>query len=147
MTPLRTLPAHECERLLRAGVFGRMVLSTPARAEIVPVNYAVMGDAILIRTAPDSLLDSHAHGADLLFEVDQVDPERWRGWSVVARGRGERVDEDDLTGAERSSPGPPPWVSGHRDVWIRLRWDELSGRRLGDAWDALEAVPVRRVWR
>ena len=147
MTPLRTLPAHECERLLRAGVFGRLVLPTPARMEIFPVNYAVMGEAVLVRTAPGSLLDRHADGAPLLLEVDQVDHERWQGWSVVARGTGERIEQDSLTRAERGSPGPPPWVSRDRDIWIRLRWDELSGRKLGDNWDALAAMPVRRVWR
>jgi hypothetical protein len=146
MTSLVTLSDSECERLLRAGVFGRMVLSTPSQTEILPVNYAVMGDAILVRTAHGSLLDRYAHGAQLLFEVDQVDHERWQGWSVVARGRGERIDEDCLTGAERGSPGPPPWVS-RGDVWIRLRWDGVSGRKLGDAWDAMAAMPVRRVWR
>jgi len=147
MTPLLTLSAQECERLLRAGVFGRLVLSTPNQTEVFPVNYAVMGDAILVRTSPGSLLDRHADGATLLLEVDQVDHERWHGWSVVARGRGERIDEEGLTSAERGSPGPPPWVSRDRDVWIRLRWDELSGRKLGDAWDALADMPVRRVWR
>ena len=147
MTPLRSLPMHECERLLRAGVFGRLVLPTPDRTEILPVNYAVMGDAILVRTAPGSILDRHADGAGLLLEVDQVDHERWRGWSVVARGTGERIEESSLTRAERGSPGPPPWVSRDRDVWIRLRWEELSGRQLGDNWDALAAMPVRRVWR
>jgi hypothetical protein len=60
---------------------------------------------------------------------------------------GERIEPDSLTRAERGSPGPPPWVSRDRDVWIRLRWDELSGRKLGDNWDALAAMPVRRVWR
>ena len=65
----------------------------------------------------------------------------------VARGIGERTDESCLTRAERGSPGPPPWVRRDRDVWIRLRWEELSGRKLGDAWDAMAAMPVRRVWR
>ncbi|HET9422912.1 MAG TPA: pyridoxamine 5'-phosphate oxidase family protein [Nocardioides sp.] len=147
MTSLVILHAHECERLLRAGVFGRMVLSTPKQTEIVPVNYAVMGDAILVRTAEGSLLDRHAHGARLLLEVDQVDHERWHGWSVVARGIGERTDESGLTSTERRSPGPPPWVTRDRDVWVRLRWDELSGRKLGDHWDAMAAMPVRQVWR
>jgi hypothetical protein len=144
MTSLTSLPAHECERLLRAAVFGRVVLSTRDRVEVIPVNYSVMGDAVLVRTTPGSLLDRHAHGATLLFEVDQIDHERWHGWSVVARGSAERIEEGQLTIGERGSPGPPAWVSG-RDVWIRLRWDEISGRKLG----AGELVPmtVRRAWR
>ena len=147
MSAILPLPTDECERLLRAGVFGRMVVTTPTGAEIVPVNYAVVADAILVRTSSGSLLDRHADGAALLFEVDQVDHERWHGWSVVARGWGERLDEDDLSEAELGSPGPPRWVSRDRETWIRLRWDELSGRRLGSGWDSLADLPVRRAWR
>jgi len=144
MTSLVSLPVHECERLLRAAVFGRVGLSTPDRMEVIPVNYSVMGDAVLVRTIPGSLLDRHADGAALLLEVDQVDHERWHGWSVVARGHGERIDEDQLTISERCSPGPPSWVS-ERDIWIRLRWNEISGRKIG----AGELVPttVRKAWR
>ena len=144
MTSLALLPVHECERLLRATVFGRVGIATPERMEVIPVNYAVMGDAVLIRTTPGSLLDRYADGATLLLEVDQVDHERWHGWSVVVRGRGERIREQQLSSAETRAPGPPPWTSG-RDIWIRLHWDEITGRKLG----AGELVPTatRRVWR
>lgn len=144
MTSLATLPAHDCERLLRGAVFGRLAFSTPGRLEVIPVNYSVMGDAVLVRTTPGSLLDRHADGATLLIEVDEIDHERWHGWSVVARGLAERIEEGQLTIGERVSPGPPSWVSG-RDVWIRLRWDEITGRKLG----AGELVPmtVRKAWR
>jgi hypothetical protein len=147
MSYLETLHPHECERLLRAGVFGRIVLSTPMKTEIIPVNYAGMADAVLVRTASGSLLDRYAAGAELVFEIDQVDHERWHGWSVVARGLGERLEEVELTDGERGSPGPPPWLTRDRDVWIRLRWDELTGRKLGSGWDSMARLPVRRVWR
>lgn len=144
MTTLRPLSVSECERLLRASVFGRLVLSTPRQTEILPVNFAVMGDSIVLRTAPGSLLDRHADGAPLLLEVDAVDHERWQGWSVVVRGRGERMSEDALTVAERSSPGPPQWAAD-RDVWIRLGLSEITGRKLGDG--PLVPPATRRTWR
>jgi hypothetical protein len=144
MASVESLPEHECERLLRAGVLGRLVLPTPGRTEVFPVNYAVMGDALLIRTTPGSLLDRYADGVSLLLEVDAVDHEYWSGWSVVARGRGERLDEDHLTLGERGSPGPPRWAPG-RDVWIRLPWSELTGRRIGAG--PMATPPVRRAWR
>lgn len=147
MSLVKPMASHECERLLRAGVFGRIVLPTPTRTEMFPVNYAVMSDAVLIRTSPGSLLDRYADGAELLVEIDEVDHERWLGWSVVVRGIGERVDEADLTPGERGSPGPPPWVSRERDIWIRLRWVEITGRKLGSGWDATASLAVRRVWR
>ena len=145
MATILELSPETCERLLRAGVFGRVVLTSPARPEIVPVNYVAVDGAVLIRTSPGSLLDRQADGADLLFEVDNVDYERWHGWSVVARGRGERVAPDRLTDEERRAPGPPRWVSRVEESWIRLRWDSLSGRRLGKGWNCLEELPVRRV--
>ena len=144
MNTLAPIAEHECEHLLRAAVLGRIVLPTPGRTEVFPVNNAVMGNAIVVRTAPGSLLDRYADGAEILLEVDEVDHERWHGWSVVARGRGERVEESELTSDERGSPGPPSWVPG-REICIRIHWREVTGRKLG-AGD-LVALPVRRVWR
>lgn len=147
MTTLIALEPPECEQLLKAGVFGRLVLPTgPRGPEILPVNYTTHDDAILVRAATGSLLDQYADGADLLFEVDHVDHDRHHGWSVVARGTGERVADADRAEALRGAPGPPRWL--HNDEWalIRLSWDELSGRRIGAGWDALSELPVRRLW-
>lgn len=148
MTSLIDLTPAECETLLRAGVLGRLVLlGAPDEAEILPVNYTTLDDAILVRTAPGSLVDRRAPGAALLFEVDHIDHERHHGWSVVARGIGERVPEEQRADVESRTPGPPRWL--HRDewVWLRLPWDRLSGRRVGQGWDPVAALPVRRATR
>jgi len=137
---------HEmCEQLLRAGVFGRMALNRPTGPEVIPVNYAVVGDAVLVRTSPGSLLDRYADGAALVFEVDQPSYDRGHGWSVVARGRGERLTTEQLTEEERRAPGPPAWVTRPEETWIRLRWATLTGRRIGRGWDPFAELPVRRV--
>lgn len=146
MPELLELPYEKCEQLLRAGVLGRIVLNRPTGPEIVPVNYVVVADAILIRTTPGSLLDRYVDGAAVAFEVDDVNYERWHGWSVVARGRGQRVSPEQLTDEERHVPGPPAWVSRDEESWIRLRWDALTGRRIGSGWSPLAEMPVRRVW-
>lgn len=145
MNNLTEMAYADCERLLRAGVFGRVVLNRPTGPEVVPVNYTVAADAVLVRTAPGSLLDRHADGAALVFEVDHVDYSRWHGWSVVARGVGERVLPDELSEDERSAPQPPPWVHREETSWIRLRWVTLTGRRLGQGWSPYAELPVRRV--
>ena len=93
MPALRDLDRAECERLLRGSNFGRVVLVTPERPEIVPVNYVVHAGAIVIRTSPTGILARHAEGAELVFEVDRVDDEYWSGWSVVARGPGQVVTD------------------------------------------------------
>ncbi|KRA32452.1 MULTISPECIES: pyridoxamine 5'-phosphate oxidase family protein [unclassified Nocardioides] len=147
MSTITELTAPECEELLRAGVFGRLVLPDgPRGAEILPVNYVAVDDAILVRTATGSLIDQYGDGASLLFEVDQVDYERWHGWSVVVRGQGELVSDDERSESERHTPGPPRWVRRDDVRWLRLRWDELSGRRIGAARDRVAGMPVRRTW-
>ena len=75
----------ECSALLRSGVAGRLALSTPDGPHIVPLNYAVVDSAIIVRTSPYSVLGTHGRDAVVAFEVDHVDAERQGGWSVVAR--------------------------------------------------------------
>jgi len=145
VSQIHELPYEECKELLQSGVFGRMVLNRPTGPEIVPVNYTVADDAVLVRTAPGALLDRYAGGAPLVFEVDHANYERWHGWSVVARGVGERVLRDELTDGERLAPRPPAWVTRDDESWIRLRWVTLTGRRLGTGWSPVAEMPVRRA--
>lgn len=139
---LMEMDAAECERLLRAGVYGRLVLVAQGRIEVVPVNYTTHDDAVWVRTAPGSLLDRYADGAPLVLEVDHVDHPRSRGWSVLARGHGERVPDAARTVAERRLHGPPRWVRRDDEVWVQLRWEELTGRRTGTGWDTASGLPV-----
>jgi nitroimidazol reductase NimA-like FMN-containing flavoprotein (pyridoxamine 5'-phosphate oxidase superfamily) len=135
----------ECEQLLRAGLVGRVAACTPDGPHIIPVNYAVAEDAIVLRTTPYSLLGSHAKGSVLALEVDQFDYEYQRGWSVVARGRAEAIVDIDQLDAVRRAWQPTPWATGRRTLYLRLRWSELTGRRLGQGWDLMSTLPVRRA--
>lgn len=145
MPDSRELSHAECESLLRAGVAGRVALATPTGPHIVPVNYSVVDDAIIVRTSPYSMLGTHGRDTTLAFEVDQFDYEDQRGWSVVARGRAEVVHDPDEIAHIRRVWAPQPWANGIRSLHVRLRWNELTGRRLGRGWDPLEVAPVRRV--
>jgi nitroimidazol reductase NimA-like FMN-containing flavoprotein (pyridoxamine 5'-phosphate oxidase superfamily) len=135
----------ECERLLRAGVAGRVAVSTPTGPHIVPVNYSVVDDAVVIRTTAYSLLGTYGRDTTLAFEVDQFDHDYHRGWSVQARGRSEAVVDQEELDHIKQVWAPQPWASGSRNLVLRMRWTELSGRRLGGGWDPLESLPVRRV--
>jgi uncharacterized protein len=139
MPSLAVLAVDECERLLRRGTFGRMVLSTPERTEILPVNYAVHEATVVVHTSPDGLLARHGDGAELVFEVDYVDEERWQGWSVVVRGRG-RVSVDF-----RAVPPVRPWAAGERSCEVQLTWRELTGRKVGTGWDPEAAMYSRKA--
>ena len=73
--------------MLMAGLVGRVAMCTPMGPHIVPVNYSVLDDTVIVRTTPYSVLGSHARGSILALEVDHFEYERHHGWSVVARGR------------------------------------------------------------
>ena len=143
MPVLRELAPTECERLLRRGMFGRVALTTSHGPDIVPVNYAVRDDAVVIRTSPEGWLARQADGQPIAFEVDAVDESRWHGWSVVAHGTGEVVTDGGTTVA-----GPfhaRPWADGDRSCELRLAWSRLTGRRVGDGWDLEAAMCSGRV--
>jgi len=144
MSRLFELDPDTCVRLLNAGVFGRVAVCTPDGPEVVPVNYTTVDGAILIRTSPDSLLARHADGGRAAFELDYVNYERGHGWSVIARGPVECLTEDQLAESERAVPEPQPWAQREDPLWIRLRWNKLTGRRVGQGWDLLAELPVRR---
>jgi nitroimidazol reductase NimA-like FMN-containing flavoprotein (pyridoxamine 5'-phosphate oxidase superfamily) len=139
------LSRDECEQLLRAGVVGRVAVSTPTGPHIVPINYSIVEGAIVIRTSPYSLLGTYGRDSMLALEIDQFDYEYQRGWSVVARGRADVVVEPDELEHIRSVWSPRPWASGSRTLYLRVPLTELSGRRLGTGWNVMEGLPVSRV--
>jgi hypothetical protein len=63
----------------------------------------------------------------------------------VVRGHIEVVTDPDEVERIRAVWQPRPWAEGPRDVWVKLPWHELSGRRLGDGWTRDNEMPVRRV--
>lgn len=139
------LAETECAELIRAGLVGRVAVCTPNGPHIVPVNYSVVDDAVVIRTTPYSLLGSNAKGSVLALEVDQFDYDNQRGWSVVARGRCDVVVDPDELEHIRGTWNPATWAKGGRTLYLRMRWTEISGRRLGQGWDPMASLPVTRA--
>lgn len=139
------LAGWECEGLLRAHVVGRVGLPSPSGPYVLPVNYSVVDGTILMRTTSDGLIATMARGACAAFEIDQFDYARHRGWSVLARGPVEAVeDADELAHILRTWP-PQPWAAGDRPLFLRLRWTELTGRKLGTGWDPRWESITRRT--
>jgi uncharacterized protein len=136
------LSVDECLNLLANEVFGRLAVAGPAGPRIVPLNYALIDDTIVLRTSPYSELAQHAVGKAAAFEIDEVDHTRQTGWSVVAVGTLEEVEPADLESL-RTAWGPQPWAGGQRNLYLRLRWHEISGRRLFGS--AIPVAPKRRV--
>ena len=138
------MPEEECEALLRLGVFGRVGVSTASGPHIFPVNYSVVDDAIVMRTTPYSVLGTNGRSRILAFEVDELNRERQRGWSIQARGRAEVVTDQAELLHIRQTWDPRPWASGNRELYLRLPWTELTGRKLGGSWSPEAELPYRR---
>ena len=113
----------------------------------MPVNYSVVDGAVVIRTSPYGVLGTYGRDGALAFEVDQIDHDRQRGWSVVARGRAEPVHDPQEIDRIRREWEPRPWAAGARSLFLRLRWTELTGRQLGSGWDPIRELASRRVVR
>jgi nitroimidazol reductase NimA-like FMN-containing flavoprotein (pyridoxamine 5'-phosphate oxidase superfamily) len=139
------LTVEECLELLNGGVVGRVALATPVGPRIVPLNYAMHDGAIVFRTSPYSELGTYGRNTDLAFEIDQLDFEKHQGWSVVAVGRGALVENAGELQEIRDGWDPTPWAAGQRHLYIKLRWRDLTGRRLGTDWTRDSMMPVRRV--
>lgn len=130
MSDLVELPVEECRELLDANILGRVAVCTDAGPRIVPVNYAVVDDAVVFRTSPITGLGTAGWATEMAFEIDHVDYEGHRGWSVVAAGRAEVVDDPSEVAHIRSVWEPRPWAGGNRGLYVRLRWRQLTGRRV-----------------
>jgi uncharacterized protein len=145
MMPIE-MSAEECLDLLRTNIIGRVAFSTPVGPRIVPVNYSMHGDdTIVFRTAPYSELGTYGWSSELAFEVDHLDYDQHQGWSVVAYGRGELVEDPDEVDDIRHSWDPRPWAEGQRNLYMKIVWHNLTGRRIGAGWSARSMAPVRRA--
>lgn len=139
------LTSDECIQLLSGDLVGRVAMCTPVGPRIVPVNYAVHGDAVVFRTAPYSELGTYGSNTELAFEVDRLDYETHQGWSVVALGRAQFVQDPEEISDIRRALQPRPWAGGSRNLYVKLVWRELTGRRIGNDWSQTVLAPHRRV--
>ncbi|GHC44109.1 hypothetical protein GCM10010507_18780 [Streptomyces cinnamoneus] len=126
---LEQLPPAECEEKLAAGGVGRVVFSTPAGPEAVPVNFRLVDDAIVFRTTAGGTL-AGAVGSDVAFEVDRIDDARSEGWSILARGVAQPVVDPEEQRRLRDTADPHPWAGGGRDTWVRIPLGTVTGRRI-----------------
>ncbi|MEV1063592.1 pyridoxamine 5'-phosphate oxidase family protein [Streptomyces sp. NPDC050263] len=123
------LSRAECAELLSAHGVGRLAVSTALGPVIVPVNYSVVDDTIVFRTAPGAT-PSLGVGCPVAFEVDRIDDVFSEGWSVLVRGHARTVTD---TGEERrlaKQAYSAPWTGGRRDQWVRIEPYAVTGRRI-----------------
>jgi nitroimidazol reductase NimA-like FMN-containing flavoprotein (pyridoxamine 5'-phosphate oxidase superfamily) len=128
---MQVIPADECYALLGTQQFGRLAVVAEHLPLVFPVNFALDGTVIVIRTHPGTKLSAADH-ADVVFEVDEVDQRTHSGWSVVVRCLAEEVTDahrSDLVQRTHAA-GAEPWAPGEHGSWLRLIPQAISGRRI-----------------
>ncbi|MFC7261367.1 DUF1918 domain-containing protein [Streptomyces lutosisoli] len=130
---LRDIGPEECRTLLSTHGVGRIAVSaSDGRPAVVPLNYDVIDDAIVFRTAPN-LTPAAAVGTEVAFEVDHLDEALSQGWSVLAVGPASVVTEPDAVRRLTEHAHTTPWPGGEREMWVSIRPAHLTGRRITPA--------------
>lgn len=125
----KLMPA-ECRRLIAPGGVGRIAFGTISGPIVVPVNFAVLADTLVIRTAEGTVIDGHAD-EQVALEVDHIDEALCQGWSVLVRGSAHRVAHPAELHRLQEDAALWPWAGGEREVYVRIIPREITGRRIG----------------
>jgi uncharacterized protein len=116
------LTVDECRRLLADNHIGRLATTSGALPCVLPVQYALVGDELVLRTPGHHDVGTGIDGQVVGFETDQLDLERGIGWCV------------SVTGTVRvlHGPGPVdtvhPWFSD--GTLLALGTDLVVGHRV-----------------
>jgi nitroimidazol reductase NimA-like FMN-containing flavoprotein (pyridoxamine 5'-phosphate oxidase superfamily) len=100
---------------------------------ILPVNYVVDNETIVLRTGAGAKLHAVRRGAPVAFEVDDLDEIYRSGRSVLVLGFATEIEDDAELARVKRLP-LRPWVATRKDFWIRIEPVQITGRALPKAW-------------
>ena len=128
-THLEVIDRIECLQLLDGQGVGRIAGTVQGHPVILPINYVVFGDAVLVRARRGGALERITGNIMVAFEIDGTDGVYHEGWSVLVVGRPAQVT--DPAELERlKSLRLLPWAGEGRDLFIRVFLDDVTGRRI-----------------
>jgi nitroimidazol reductase NimA-like FMN-containing flavoprotein (pyridoxamine 5'-phosphate oxidase superfamily) len=136
---IEVIDRDECLRLLATQEVGRLGFVDHGAADVLPVNYALDGEAIVFATALGTKLWA-AERAQVAFEIDSTDPEARTGWSVVVHGQAQEVTTLDspVLVTRAKDLALQPWAGGDRPHLVRIVPRTITGRRVGFKQAAVE---------
>jgi nitroimidazol reductase NimA-like FMN-containing flavoprotein (pyridoxamine 5'-phosphate oxidase superfamily) len=112
--------------------FGRIGFVVDGWPVVLPVNFALDGRDVVFRTDPGAKLDA-SRGGRVCFQVDRAESLYERGWSALALGIADRVDDRaEIERLQRVTL--QSWAGGAKANWVRIAVQQWSGRRLPHAW-------------
>ena len=128
---LRAIDPAECYELLGTGGVGRVVFDSTDGPVVIPVNYGMAGQTVVLRTGVDTALAARLD-CRVAFEVDRLDEALSQGWSVLLAGHATRVSQEEQVRRIEAHTRLQPWAGGARDVYVQIHPRRISGRRIGD---------------
>jgi uncharacterized protein len=123
------LSEEECFDLLHRESFGRVALAIGGVPAVFPVNYRAFDRAIYFKSGPGVKLQAAIDASVVAFEIDGIEPRYHHGWSVLAVGVAQLVEEPAVR-HEIERDGLRPWAPGDRENVLRIVPDFVSGRRI-----------------
>lgn len=127
---LEVIGMAQCMALLRSRPLGRLAYIERGAPTVVPVNHLVDGPTVVLRSMQGGKLDAAIVEAPVAFQLDDHDPARGTGWSVLVRGRAIPVDDPELEARFASELDSWAVEADAPATWIRIVPDDISGRRL-----------------
>jgi nitroimidazol reductase NimA-like FMN-containing flavoprotein (pyridoxamine 5'-phosphate oxidase superfamily) len=122
------LDDEHCIELLEACMSGRVGFNDDADGvTVLPVNFLYSRGAVVFRTSDGSALDRIRDGRQVAFEADEMDRQSETGWSVLVRGQASLITDQQWL-ASLADTEVRPWAPGHRDLWIQIQPDRMTGR-------------------
>ena len=125
---LQALTPEEARSLLASSHVGHIGISSKALPQVVPVQYVVDGDNIVIRTHVGSALSDATHDSVVAFEVDGPPLPSVPTWSVHVNGVAVHVPDESIDSA--ASSALPSWPADHVAHLVYVSIDLISGQRL-----------------
>ncbi|MHB1290188.1 pyridoxamine 5'-phosphate oxidase family protein [Georgenia sp.] len=121
------LSRHECVQLLSSVSVGWIAYCRAEGPGMVPVNFVLNGDEVVIRALYSDKLVAAARDSVMSVGASMLDMAARTGWSVNVTGRTGFVG-DPLVNP--SLPDVQSWIPWERNVLISVAMEHVSGRRL-----------------
>jgi nitroimidazol reductase NimA-like FMN-containing flavoprotein (pyridoxamine 5'-phosphate oxidase superfamily) len=126
---LEVLDRDQCLRLLGSATLGRIGFTSGALPTVLPVNFQLDRERILVRTGRGSKLDAALQNAVVAFEVDDFDAISHSGWSVAVTGVATEISDPAELDAARQEP-VARWAPAGDEAVLAVSTEFMSGRRI-----------------
>jgi uncharacterized protein len=129
-TKLEEITHDECLKLLATRTLGRLAVVEDGQPSVVPVNYAMTAEGIVVRTDEGAKLEA-GRQRRVAIQVDEIDAGTHLGWSVLVRGHAFDVTNalDDRSERLRGVP-LESWAPGPKARRLLVELEVVTGRRL-----------------